>query len=365
MMTVQAIEAATNEELDYWARKQERSKLCYPFDPLEMTPIRDKGKYWLIKGIIARGETSAWVAPPGAMKSALMAQLAMCVANFKDWNGLKHKNHGSVLYVALERQDLVRKRLWAHHASMAMEDGCDVTVVTGMVDLSTIDGVNRLAATVEAAGSEMGGPIGLIIFDTFAKLISAAGLDENKAADQGKIFANLQRLKDRLNWKIGSPHIALVGHTGKDESRGARGSNAFYGDVDIMVEIAASGDLRTASITKANDLPEGPLFSFQSEIHQFGLDEDGDPDTVNIVSGEIPSQSAKEIHREPKLSENQRVMFRILHDAGSGGLATEEWSAKATEVGIIKKQRLYELRMALKDKALVREYNGRWFASNG
>jgi hypothetical protein len=47
---------------------------------------------------------------------------------------------------------------------------------------------------------------------------------------------------------------------------GARGSNAILGDVDVMVEI--SGDIiRTATVTKANDMPEGPLFSFKSDIH--------------------------------------------------------------------------------------------------
>jgi hypothetical protein len=44
--------------------------------------------------------------------------------------------------------------------------------------------------------------------------------------------------------------------------------------------------IRTAAITHANDYPEGPLFSFASEVYQFGTDEDGDPITVNIVSGE-------------------------------------------------------------------------------
>ena len=76
------------------------------------------------------------------------------------------------------------------------------------------------------------------------------------------------------------------GHTGKDEGRGARGSNAIIGDADVMVSI--SGDVvRTATIVKANDSPEGPLFSFKSSNYEFGVDEDGDPITVNIVTGEV------------------------------------------------------------------------------
>ena len=60
-----------------------------------------------------------------------------------------------------------------------------------------------------------------------------------------------------------------------------------------------------------------------------------------------------------------RVMFRLLAEAGGSGLAIEAWSDAARGVGIEKKQRQYELRMALKDKGMVREYNGRWFVSNG
>lgn len=361
MLSAAQIETADEETLDYLQRKSERSKLCYPFDPLDKVPMNLKGKFWLIKGIIARGETSAWIAPPGALKSALMAELAMCVASFRDWHGLKHKRHGGVLYFALEREDLVRRRLWAHRATMGLEE-CDVVVAGGMVDLSTIEGVNRVVATVDAAIGEIGS-IALIIFDTFAKLISAGGLDENKASDQGRVFANLQRVKDKLSrGKIGSPHIAIVGHTGKDETRGARGSNAFYGDVDVMVEITGSGEVRTANVTKANDMPEGPLFSFTSEVHTFGTDDDGDPITVNIVA---PAETVATKPSEPRLTENQRVMFRLVHDAGPAGIATEDWGAQAKAIGIEKKQRQYELRMALKDKGLVREYNGRWFVSNG
>lgn len=83
------------------------------------------------------------------------------------------------------------------------------------------------------------------------------------------------------------------------------------------------------------------------------------------MSGEEVSAQGPAKAAEPKLSTNQRVMFRLLHEAGSAGATLEEWSAKAHEVGIKTKQRLYELRMALKDKGMVREYGGRWFVSHG
>ena len=84
------------------------------------------------------------------------------------------------------------------------------------------------------------------------------GGDENAAKDQNITAANLQQVQDRTD-----VHIALIGHTGKDESRGARGSNAHLGDVDMMVQISVAEGVRTAAITKINDGVEGVLTRFR------------------------------------------------------------------------------------------------------
>jgi hypothetical protein len=57
-------------------------------------------------------------------------------------------------------------------------------------------------------------------------------------------------------------------------------------------------------------------------------------------------------------------MFSILYDAGSHGLAVEEWNKAAREagLGIKRKADLHDFRSALKAKKLVHESNERWFA---
>ena len=106
--------------------------------------------------------------------------------------------------------------------------------------------------------------------DTYAKGIAAGHGDESLAKDQNATLANLRRVLDNAN-----VHIATVGHTGKDQSKGERGSNAKLADVDLLVQI--SGDIiKTATVKKANDQPEGALTSFRLEPYDFGLDEDGD-----------------------------------------------------------------------------------------
>src|SRR5260370_5095335 len=173
-------------------------------------------------------------------------------------------------------------------------------------ELAKADALKKVIMTIREAEAAVGVPIGLVIIDTFAKLIAAGGGDENSAKDQGAVFDNVQRVKNATD-----THVALIGHTGKDESRGARGSNAILGDVDLMVTI--SGDLiRTATVTKANDAPEGPLFSFKSEVHEFGTDEDGDPITVNVVSSEAVDASQSVTHRGGKWPKGLKLVHESI-----------------------------------------------------
>ena len=281
---------------------------AFPFQTFDEITAKTIKKRWVFKGIMARGETSAWIAPPGGMKSALMVEAAIRAASGSDWRGKRSTGETAVVYFALERADLVKRRLLAHRQRLDLGD-LPIAVVASTINLMAPKTVPRLVATIREVETYFNLPVGLSIFDTFAKLIAAGGGDENQAKDQGAVFANIQRLKEQVDM-----HIALVGHTGKDESRGARGSNAILGDADVMVRI--SGDLvRTARIEKANDLPEGPLFAFRSELHEFGTDEDGEPVTVNIVSPEFCEPRTSAVPTGGELTKAAQTAQRALAEA--------------------------------------------------
>jgi hypothetical protein len=226
-------------------------------------------KRWIMKGLIARGETSGWIAPPGAGKSALLAEIAVHSAALIDWRGHKAKDACGVVVLALERGDLWKRRLHAY----ALRDGLvdlPIAVSGGTLDLMNPACIDVIVATAREAEQHFGVGVGLIIVDTYNKGIAAGGGDEDKARDQNRVAANLRRVEDLLD-----VHIALVGHTGKVESRGARGSNAHVGDVDVEIQI--SGDqLKHAEVVKGNDRPLGTLATFRLEAVDLGHDEDGD-----------------------------------------------------------------------------------------
>lgn len=342
------------ERLTAWHEEVPKGVKAFSFQLFDDIAATAVAKRWIFKGVMARGETSAWIAPPGGMKSALMAEASICAAGGVDWHGKRNKGAAGVVYFALERADLVLRRLQAHREQLSLNT-MPIAVVSGMINLMTAKTVPAVVATIKEAEICFGAPAGLVIFDTFAKLIAAGGGDEDRARDQGAVFANVQRVKEKAD-----VHVALVGHTGKDESRGARGSNAILGDADVMVKISGGDAARTATVIKGNDIPEGPLFSFKSDLHHFGLDEDGDPITVNIVSPvEIQTEDTS---LNPKLTKNQQTMFSMLHASGPGGLSTEQWNERAREagLGINRKADLYDFRGALQSKGLIRQYGERW-----
>jgi hypothetical protein len=354
-MTNEEFDAAGNAKLDSIVVKLDR-RAGYKGFPLRLAGefSNTVAKRHIIKGIFARGETSGLIAPPGGMKSALMAEASVHIAAGMDWHGRRNKERCGVVYFALERADLVERRIRAHLTRLDIQS-LPIAIVGSTIDLMNTNTVPRIVETIREAEACFDLPVGFVVFDTFAKLIAAGGGDENSAKDQGKVFANIQRIKDAVD-----VHVALVGHTGKDTSKGWRGSNAGVGDADLIVEV--SGDIiKTVTVTKANDAPEGVLFSFKSEAHDFGTDDDGDPITVNIVSAEEVVQVAPP-SKKSELNANEKTMFRLLHDAGPSGLSTRDWNAKARAVGIGTKRKatLYDIVQSLKEKKLVREYQDVW-----
>jgi AAA domain len=74
------------------------------FDDIKATP-----KEWLTQDFLGVGEISCWYGSPGEGKSVLAEDHAMHVAAGMRWLDRKVKQ-GAVLYIALERAELVKRR---------------------------------------------------------------------------------------------------------------------------------------------------------------------------------------------------------------------------------------------------------------
>ena len=274
------------------------------FDDVENFVEKD----WLIKGVIAKGETSMWVAPPGKLKSALAADIAIHLASGIDWRGYKSRETCGVVYFALERADLVKRRLAAYRKRDNLT-GLPIAVAGGIINLMDPNCVGTVVTTIREAEKTFGCSAGFIIFDTYAKEIAAGGGDENQAKDQGAAIASLRRVQEQTG-----VHIAIISHTGKDEKKGARGSNAQDGDVDVMVQI--NGDaIKEAKVTKANDQAEGVLTKFKAEIAVLGSDKDGAEITTAIISLDPCGSADTKPNEKAPLKPAERRAMDLLYSA--------------------------------------------------
>jgi hypothetical protein len=266
-----------------------------------------KFKPWSIKNVMARGECSSWFGPPGVGKSALLEDLHIHGAYSQQWRGYRIKENFASIYFALERADLVKRRMSAHRARDNLPVDLPIAIWSGVIDLMSRSCVDIILDTIKRAEDHFSREIGLATFDTYAKGIAAGGGDESQAKDQNIALANLRRVLERKNM-----HIATIGHTGKDESRGERGSNAKQADVDLEVQISGKTTIKSAVVTKGNDQPQGLLTSFQLEPFDFGLDEDGDPFRTYIMAQQIISATA--VNKRP-LTDKQQIAMDALAEA--------------------------------------------------
>ena len=289
---------------------------------------------------------------PGAGKSALLTEISVHCAAQIDWRGHRAKEACGVVVLALERADLFKRRLRVYQQRDGLQ-GLPIAVADAVVDLLNPACVETIVATVRAAEQQFGRDVGLIVLDTYSKGIAAGGGDEDKSpgSEQGGC-QSLRNVHARLD-----VHIALVGHTGKDETRGARGSNAHVGDVDVMVQI--SGDtIKTAQVTRVGQRSARAYVDrqeFKLEAFELGRDDDGDAITTAIVSTEhfedrspVRGQKPKKPNLPPvpkagaaRLSEAIADEGRTVDDAsghiprGVTCVTLDAWRDRLTKLAII------------------------------
>jgi hypothetical protein len=309
---------------------------------------QSKSRGWLIKGVLARGEISSLIGPPGAAKSASAIDAVVHGATGWDWRGYKVPAPFGSVYFALERGGLVGRRLIGYQQRDSLPETLPIAICDRQINLFDGSCVSIMLDTIEEAEQHMQHDVGLIVIDTANKGLALGNGDENKASDQNKVNAFLRRLQERKHI-----HITTIGHTGKDSGRGERGSNAKLADVDVLISL--SGDtLRTATIDKANDRPLGPLTAFELEVIEIGRDEDGEPITTAIVARhQLTPQIVERPGRKRKAATFGEIMRGGILDA-YGRLSDEiGWKTHGLDLKPVVKVKLDDIRKDLIDRGIL------------
>lgn len=258
---------------------------------------------YLIKGWLDRDATSVVYGESNVGKSFFALDLAMHVATGGwDWHGTR-SGGGGVLYIAGEGGNGIKNRIAAIRSSnpelmQAAQDGGFLLLSTAL-DLCTSGDAEQL---LKVLGDEHWAP-SLIIVDTLAR--SMGGGDENTAKDMSAFIRNI----DALRGEDGA-HVMVIHHSGKDTSKGARGSGALRAAVDTEIEITRDGPVIMAESRKQRDKATGAVFAYTLQSVVLGTDEDGDDVTSAVVQAtEAPAK------RAPKLTGQALIAMQAFGDA--------------------------------------------------
>lgn len=235
----------------------------------------------LVKGVIDAETLVLMYGEPGCGKTFLALDLALSIADGREWLGHKVRR-SRVVYVAAEAGTSIRNRVsaWQRHRWTG-DDEIDFRAVVSPVNLCHPRGndVHRLAEAIGAAD--------VVVIDTVSRAL--AGGDENSPGDMGAFVATLDRLRSDLRCTVIAIH-----HVGKDASRGARGHSLLRCAVDTEIAVERRDEgICVAEITKQRDGPSGEEFAFRLRAVELGYDQDRDPVTSCIVEPEDHVPAAK------------------------------------------------------------------------
>jgi len=212
---------------------------------------------WLVPGLLLENTVAAIYGPPASFKSFVALDIALSLAAGAEWNG-QRLPHSGVVYVAAEGASGLGKRAaaWMQYRGITPPEA--MRVVGQPVPLSDQQAVNDLIVELRASASNTGLPNKLIVLDTLARC--SVGVDENSAKEMGVVIAAAIRIRAETG-----ATVLLVHHTGKDSSRGMRGSNRLLGDLDTTIEIVRHSDASRVAlhVRKQKDAEEGDAIYFE------------------------------------------------------------------------------------------------------
>lgn len=186
---------------------------------------RVRDPVWLVPGIIPAHGTGMLYGPSGSYKSFLALDLACCLAHGHPGQWSAPAVAHDVLYFAGEAPigtAKQRRPAWLEWQNITTPHRLAIFPrVPFMGDGDGWEGIKLDLA-------EMGMKPSLIVIDTMTRLLT--GFDENSTKDASKATGFLEELA-----RFYECFVLVVHHTGKDESRGARGSSAFFANMDTVL----------------------------------------------------------------------------------------------------------------------------------
>ena len=270
---------------------------------------------WIIKGVIPNANLGVIYGASGSGKSFFAFEQAAAIARGIDWRG--HKTIKSkVCWVAAEGQEDMRKRVFGYckHHKIDPKELDNMFFVANAPNLMEVNDVRDLVKQIKKQGA-----FNMVIVDTLAQ--SMPGGNENSGEDMGKVLGHCKEIT-----RLTGAMVELIHHSGKDESRGARGWSGLRAACDFEFEIIRADEDRVATVTKMKGGADGAEYGFRLETLVVGQDDDGDDETTCVVEFTDSSRATVTVTQGPKGANKKIIMdkARSMIDLAGAGVTSNE-----------------------------------------
>lgn len=253
---------------------------------------------WLIKHVMPQAGLAVIFGASGSGKTFFTLDMCAAMVRGADWRGMPCVQ-GRGAYVVAEGVGGFRNRLDAYmrHYGIDPHD-FGMGIIADAPNLMDKAQVKEVIAALKAFG-----PLSFVVVDTYARVM--VGGNENDSKDAGLVIAHCAAIH-----KATGAMVILVHHSGKDATKGARGSGALRAAADVEIEVVATREYRAATITKMKDGEDGKQYNFKLAETQIGEDEDGFPITSCVVehTAALPQHQRK---GEPK-GDIEKAVYAFL-----------------------------------------------------
>jgi len=175
------------------------------------------------------------------------------------------------------------------------DDSPFARVLCGSKELNLLDAgdVKKVVDVCRSFEKKCGKKVGIIFIDTLAR--STPGGDENSSQDMGVALVNAERIST-----LTGANVCVVHHSGKDITKGMRGSTAIYAGLDEVFEVTRHEDdqaIRVWASRKQRDEEDSQQIFARLRVVELGVDADLETVTscvVDYVENPFPEGKKKD-----------------------------------------------------------------------
>lgn len=188
---------------------------------------------WLVHKLIPANGLCVLYGKPGTYKSFIAIYLSAHIAAGLPTLSSRATQKGDVVYIAAEGRGGLHQRWSALQSHYDIPNDAPIYFVEASLDLRESD--TDCVELIEAIQKRSAIPR-LIVVDTLARTFG--GGDENDASEMSQFINTIGALQEQFGCAVMAVH-----HSGKDETRGMRGSSALLGAADVVLFL--SRDIET------------------------------------------------------------------------------------------------------------------------